>query len=72
MKKITKKMMIGEILAQNPDLGEVLIEHGFGCVGCAMAGMETLEEGAKAHGMANEDIKVLVETLNERIDPAKA
>lgn len=65
---IHKKMMIGEILAENPKLGEILIENGFGCVGCSMAGMETLEEGAKAHGMTDEDIKVLVETLNESLE----
>lgn len=66
-KKITKKMMIGQILGKHPELAETLIESGFGCVGCCLAGMETLEEGAMAHGMDEEEIKVLVETLNENL-----
>ena len=31
-----------------------------------MAAMETLEEGAKAHNMSNEDIDKVVEKLNKK------
>jgi len=65
-KKITKKMMIAEVLDMYPELGDVLIEeYGFGCVSCAGASFETLEEGAMVHGMGEEDIKVMIENLNE-------
>ena len=59
-------MMIAEVLDMYPELGEVLIEeYGFGCVSCAGASFETLEEGAMVHGMGEEDIEVMIENLNE-------
>jgi hybrid cluster-associated redox disulfide protein len=65
-KKIKPNMKIGEILGRWPQLGEVLSsEYGFHCVGCSMAGMESLEEGARVHGMDETEIKVMVENLNE-------
>ncbi len=54
--KITKDMTISEILMKNPKAREILANHGFHCVGCPMSQMETLEIGAKAHGVKIEEL----------------
>jgi len=50
-KKINKKMSFSEILEKNPEVVGILLEHGMHCIGCPMSQMETLEEGAVAHGL---------------------
>ncbi len=60
-KKITKDMTFAEILEMNKDAGEKLGEKGLFCGGCPMAAFETLENGAKAHGV---DVDELLEELN--------
>jgi hybrid cluster-associated redox disulfide protein len=65
-KLINKDMMISELVEKYPDLAMVLVEdYGFHCIGCFASGMETLEQGAMVHGMEEEDIKVMIENLNE-------
>jgi hybrid cluster-associated redox disulfide protein len=65
--KITKEMMMAEIVGNYPILGEVLAEeYGFHCIGCYAAEMETLEQGAMVHGMKKKKIDKLVEDLNKK------
>jgi len=66
--KITKDVLIGELVEKYPKLAKVLVEdYGFHCIGCMAAGMETLEQGAEVHGMSGKEIKKLVEDLNIRV-----
>ncbi len=58
---ITKKMGIMETIQKYPQTLGVFIEHGMGCIGCAMAHYENIEEGATAHGM---DVEALMKDLN--------
>ena len=62
MKKITKDMTFGELMEQNPKASSKLAELGLFCGGCPMAQMETIEQGAIAHGL---DPKKLVNMLNK-------
>ena len=67
--KITKDIMIGELVGNYPELGKVLMEeYGFHCIGCMAAGMETLEEGATVHGMNSKEIKKLVDDLKKLVE----
>jgi hybrid cluster-associated redox disulfide protein len=59
---ITKDMGIMEAIQKYPDVVGVFVAHGLGCIGCAMANFETIEQGAMAHGM---DIDALMSDLNE-------
>lgn len=61
---ITKDMSIMEIVQKYPDTVPVLMNHGMGCLGCALAQFETLEQGAMAHGM---DMEALLKDLNEAV-----
>ena len=54
--KISKGMTLGELVAKHPETVDVMLKYGLHCVGCHMAALETIEQGALAHGMdANED-----------------
>lgn len=64
--EIKKDTKISEILKHREDLIEDLLELGLGCVGCPMAQMETLEQGLKAHGASDDEIKKVVEKLNKK------
>ena len=59
---ITKNMGIMEAIQKYPDVVGVFVAHGLGCIGCAMANFETIEQGATAHGM---DINALMKDLNK-------
>ena len=61
---ITKKMTFREILEKKPEAARILFEYGMHCCGCHMAADETLEQGAKAHGMSDKDINELIKKLN--------
>ena len=64
-KKITKDMTFGELLEFDSKAGAKLAERGLFCGGCPMAQLETIEQGAKAHGI---DPEKLLKELNESIE----
>ena len=67
--KITKDMLILDIVEKNTDLADVLTEeYGFHCVGCMAASMETLEQGALVHGMTEDQIDKMVADLNKKLN----
>ena len=45
-----------------PDTVDVFMNAGMGCLGCAAARFENIEQGAGAHGI---DIDSLIEELNK-------
>ncbi|MEG1998238.1 MAG: DUF1858 domain-containing protein [Clostridiales bacterium] len=67
MAAITKEMGIIELVQQWPDTAKVLMEAGMGCLGCAAAHFETIEQGALAHGI---DVDELLEALNKAVPQA--
>lgn len=64
MAEITKDMTFFELMRTYPDSVKVLQKHNLGCVGCMGAQNESLEQGARAHGL---DIDVLLNDLNAAI-----
>ena len=66
-KRITKKINIIDLVREHPESGQILLTHGFHCLGCALASFETLEQGARAHGMNDDQIKDLVSQINQAI-----
>lgn len=60
--KITKDMIIADILEKKPEAGGILIENGLGCLGCPSSQVETLVDAAEIHGM---DIEKLLSELNK-------
>lgn len=65
MKPITEKMTFREIVENYPNAAEFLFEKGFHCIGCPMASMESIKDGALAHG---EDPNKLIAELNKFLE----
>ena len=59
---ITKDMSIMEVVTNYPDTIPVFMQSGMGCIGCAAAHFENIEQGALAHGI---DVDELIASLNE-------
>ncbi|MBE6096041.1 MAG: DUF1858 domain-containing protein [Schwartzia succinivorans] len=64
---ITKDMSIMEVVQKYPDTVEVFMNSGMGCLGCAAAHFENIEQGALAHGI---DIDSLMKGLNDVVPQA--
>jgi len=70
--EITKDILIGDLVENYPDLGGILMEeYGFHCIGCMVAGMETLEQGAQVHGMNQKEIDKMVDNLKKLVIKAE-
>jgi hybrid cluster-associated redox disulfide protein len=65
--KVTKRTLIQEIIDNNPRAIEIMLRYGLHCVGCMAAAGETLEEGAKAHGMKDKEIERMVSEINSNL-----
>ena len=62
--KITKDMIIGDLVRKYPESISVLMNHGMGCVGCPSAQAESIEDASKVHGM---DVEALLQALNNAV-----
>ncbi len=65
--KVTKDMTFGELIKKVPQAGQVLAGYGLHCIGCHIATIETLEQGARAHGLSDDEIKKMVSDLNASV-----
>ena len=63
MEKITKDMIMGDIVRNYEGAISVLMGIGMGCISCPAALNETLSDAAMVHGLKAEDV---VATLNEQ------
>lgn len=68
---ITKEMTIGDVVAKYPACIEVLQSAGVHCVGCHVSYLETLEQGFKGHGMSDEEVDVVIKSLNVAVEESK-
>jgi hybrid cluster-associated redox disulfide protein len=70
-KKINLKTNIALMVAEYPQTAEVLYAFGLHCVGCFASQFDTIEQGAKVHGMMDEEVKELIKELNIVIKDSK-
>ena len=68
MAKVTKDMLIGQLITLDPNIAPILMRAGMHCLGCPSAQMETLGEAAMVHGI---DADLLVEKINAARAAAK-
>lgn len=66
--KVKKNMKISEIIENYPDVIPVIMSYGLHCIGCSIAGSETLEQGAKAHGLPDDEIRNMIKDCNDLLD----
>lgn len=64
MDKITKDMIIGEVIEAHPELVRAFFSNGMMCIGCPASQGESIEDAAAVHGLNAEE---LVLALNEAL-----
>lgn len=62
MAKVSKDMLIGQLLQIDANIALILMRAGMHCLGCPSSQMESLEEAAMVHGL---DVDVLVNQIND-------
>ena len=62
MAKVTKDMLIGQLLQVDANIAPILMRAGMHCLGCPSSQMETIEEAAMVHGI---DPDALVKEIND-------
>lgn len=62
MAKVSKDMLIGQLLQIDANIAPILMRAGMHCLGCPSSQMESLEEACVVHGISCEQ---LVNALNE-------
>ncbi|HOA54841.1 MAG: DUF1858 domain-containing protein [Acetivibrionales bacterium] len=65
MAKVTKDMIIADILSLDRGTVPILLRIGMPCLGCPSASGETLEEACAVHGV---DVDEIVKELNEYLE----
>ncbi len=69
--KIDKNTNIAELIERDPELNEVLYEYGLYCGNCYAAGYDNLEDGARIHGLEEDEIEELIQELNKKATKKK-
>ena len=62
MAKVSKDMLIGQLLQIDANIAPILMRAGMHCLGCPSSQMESLEEASMVHGL---DVDVLVNQIND-------
>lgn len=60
--KVTKDIIIGELIMIDKGIIPILMQAGMHCIGCPSSQGETLEEACMVHGM---DAEVLIKEIND-------
>lgn len=64
---LTKDRLLGEVAAESPKAAELLAEYGLHCISCFANTFDTLELGAKIHGMDDEEIDDMIAEINKEL-----
>ena len=66
--RVTKDMLIGDILDADRETDQFFFEMGMHCLGCPSARGESLEMACAVHGV---DVDEMVEEINTFLDSKK-
>ena len=69
MAKVTKDMLIGQLITLDPNIAPILMRAGMHCLGCPSSQMETIEEAALVHGIEPD---LLVARVNAFVESKQA
>lgn len=68
MAKVTKEMIISDIIKIDGGIIPILLGAGMHCIGCPSAQGESLEEAAMVHGL---DVDELIEQINDYLEKSE-
>lgn len=66
--ELDKKANIAAVVSEFPEVVEVFAAFGLHCSNCFASQFDTLYEGAKLHGMIDEEIDEMIEEANKVIN----
>lgn len=61
---ITKNMLLSDIIEKYPKVALILTGYGLHCVGCEFSKFDTIESGAKIHGLTHEELEMMLKDVN--------
>ncbi|MDD5148440.1 MAG: DUF1858 domain-containing protein [Candidatus ainarchaeum sp.] len=64
---VTGEMTFSELTSRHPSAIPVLFEFGLHCIGCHVSALETIEQGALAHGLSAAQLKEMLEKINAAV-----
>ena len=68
---ITKQTPIKVLIENRPETAEILMAYGLQCINCHFSEFDTLEDGAKIHGLSEEDIKMIIKDVKKVVNNTK-
>ncbi len=60
MEKVTKDMLIGDMLKEDATIAPILMAAGMHCIGCPASQGESLEQAAMVHGMDADELETKI------------
>jgi hybrid cluster-associated redox disulfide protein len=65
--KIRPESLLGDVIRRYPEAGRIMREYGLHCAGCFFRAQETIEAGARVHGLGEDEIEEMVGRVNQII-----
>ena len=65
--EITRDTLIAEVVENCPEAMPAFMDIGMHCIGCAMAGGETIEQACAAHGVDPDEFLVYLGKFLETV-----
>jgi len=64
---IAKDSLISEVAKNSPRAIRLLTEYGLSCANCFLNQFDTIESGARLHGMSDAEIATMVSEINSLV-----
>jgi hybrid cluster-associated redox disulfide protein len=64
---VSESDIISEIIRLHPGVDRLLSDYGLVCVSCPLSHCETLGDGARLHGLTDQEIKKMLKDINSRL-----
>jgi hydroxylamine reductase len=61
---VTRDTNLGDLAKSYPQAAAIMLDYGLHCVGCFANAYDTIETGARIHGMTETEVEEMIERLN--------
>lgn len=65
--KVTPQTNLGDLVKTYPQTAPIMLDYGLHCVGCFANQFDTVEMGARVHGMTDEEVGEMIGRLNQTL-----
>lgn len=67
MLKVKPTDNLGEVASAHPEAAQVMLDYGLHCVGCFANQYDSVEVGARLHGMSQEEVDEMLDEINKAL-----